>query len=177
MLAATLGARGFVPLLCGAVAQLDLAAEVKARLRRAAPSAVILDDFLGPAALGAIYSATLLNIHPCLYDAYGMSVVEAAAFGAPSVVNSGGAVGATALLAGSATADDGHGAHSGASGCLEMDFGAGIEAIAAAVQAALDDVDRLAVIAQSARECALGWSEAAAGKLLYRELEEITSAC
>jgi len=39
--------------------------------------------------LCALLLQTLLNIHLCLYDAYGMTMVEAAAFGAPSVVNVG----------------------------------------------------------------------------------------
>jgi glycosyltransferase involved in cell wall biosynthesis len=47
-----------------------------------------------------VYSHTLLNFHPCIYDAYGMTVVEAAAFSVPSVINKGtaGAVGAADLL-------------------------------------------------------------------------------
>ena len=46
-----------------------------------------------------------------------MSLVEAAAFGAPSVVNGGGTVGATALLCGD--------------GCIEVDLNAPIGALAA----------------------------------------------
>ena len=45
-------------------------------------------------------------MHPCAYDAYGMTLVEAAAFGCPSLVNGGGAVGATELL--------------GADGCVQV---------------------------------------------------------
>jgi hypothetical protein len=45
-----------------------------------------------------VFAATRLNIHPCAYDAYGMTVVEAASQGAPSLVAVGGAVGATDLL-------------------------------------------------------------------------------
>lgn len=37
-------------------------------------------------------------MHPCVYDAYGMTVVEAAAFGAPSCVQRGDLVGCAALL-------------------------------------------------------------------------------
>ena len=40
----------------------------------------------------------MLNFHPCAYDAYGMTIVEAASQGAPSVVAAGGGVGATDLL-------------------------------------------------------------------------------
>ena len=63
--------------------------QVKSRLRAAFPQAVIIADFMGPPSLAAIFSATALNFHPCEYDAYGMSLVEAAAFGAPSLVNGG----------------------------------------------------------------------------------------
>ncbi len=45
-----------------------------------------------------VYAETALNFHPCAYDAYGMTIVEAASQGAPSVVAAGGAVGATDLL-------------------------------------------------------------------------------
>ena len=45
-----------------------------------------------------MYRRTCLNVHPCVYDAYGMTVVEAAAFGAPSCVQRGDLVGCAALL-------------------------------------------------------------------------------
>ena len=54
---------------------------IRARLRAAAPAAVVHDSFLGPSALAGIFAATLLNVHPCLYDAYGMTIVEAASQG------------------------------------------------------------------------------------------------
>ena len=54
---------------------------LKARLRAAVPDAIIEERFLGPTELADIFSATALNIHPCLYDAYGMTVVEAASQG------------------------------------------------------------------------------------------------
>ncbi|GFH08184.1 glycos_transf_1 domain-containing protein, partial [Haematococcus lacustris] len=72
---------------------------LKARLRRAAPNAVILEEFLGPQRLAELYSRTRLNVHPATADAFGMTIVEAAAQGAPSLVHDGGgSVGATDLL-------------------------------------------------------------------------------
>lgn len=56
------------------------------RLRAAAPEAVIEERFLGPADLARIFSSTALNFHPPLYDAYGMTVVEAASQGAHLIV-------------------------------------------------------------------------------------------
>jgi RimJ/RimL family protein N-acetyltransferase len=173
-LAPELDARGLVPLLAGASADAALAAEVKGRIRAAASSAVILDEFLGAAALAAVFSATRLNVHPCLYDAYGMSVIEAAAFGAPSVVNSGGTIGATALLNRGVDGVESGGAKPEA-GCVELDLsGATTSALAAAVLSTLDDTQQLAAVAQVARTRALGWSEAKAGKVVYESLEQLS---
>ena len=129
---------GVVPLLCGA-ADTQYAETLRARLRLAAPDAVIEQRFLSPTQLAEVllktkcadqlstrlhydlqlrvctspcngltmlvcfwwwqvFAATRLNIHPCAYDAYGMTVVEAASQGAPSLVAASGAVGATDLL-------------------------------------------------------------------------------
>jgi glycosyltransferase involved in cell wall biosynthesis len=59
---------------------------------------VTIDRFLGPIEMAAVFSHTAINIHPCLYDAYGMTVVESAAFGVVTIVNKGGKVAATSLL-------------------------------------------------------------------------------
>ena len=48
--------------------------------------------------LSLSYLVYSLPPQPCIYDAYGMTMVESAAFGAPSIVNSGGKVGAASLL-------------------------------------------------------------------------------
>jgi len=47
--------------------------------------------FLGASELASrFFDRTLLNFHPCLADAYGMSAVEAGSRGAPSVIHRGG---------------------------------------------------------------------------------------
>jgi hypothetical protein len=56
---------------------LDVQAQ-KARLKAAVPTAKLEERFLGPHELAPLYSATRLNLHPCSYDAYGMTIVEAA---------------------------------------------------------------------------------------------------
>jgi hypothetical protein len=33
---------------------------------------IVVEDFLDAAALGEIYAASLLNVHPCSYDAAGL---------------------------------------------------------------------------------------------------------
>jgi glycosyltransferase involved in cell wall biosynthesis len=59
---------------CGALAAQGL----KERLLAAWPAAVVQQRFMGPAELAALYRATRLNVHPCSYDAFGMTLVEAA---------------------------------------------------------------------------------------------------
>ena len=154
--AAALHARGLTPLIscCG-----PTASELQARVRAAAPSAVVLETFLGADALAALFEHTALNVHPCLYDAYGMSVVEAAAFGAPSAVQGGGEVGATALL--------------GGDGCVEIDYAAPITDVCAALLAALDDAPALVETARVARTRALSWGEEAAGQQLSSTIERV----
>ncbi|KNC74087.1 hypothetical protein SARC_13355 [Sphaeroforma arctica JP610] len=76
-----------VPLLCGSAADPEYAHEVKEALKDAWPQAIVIEDFLTPLQMAAIFQRTLVNIHPCLYDAFGMTVCEAAAFGVPSMVH------------------------------------------------------------------------------------------
>ena len=47
----------------------------------------VLRSFLSPAKLCQVYSQTLLNVHPALYEAYGMTILEAAAFCVPTLMN------------------------------------------------------------------------------------------
>lgn len=52
--------------------------ELKRKLLASVPHALVIEDFLGPAEIAYLYAQTRLNVHPCLYDAYGMTIVEAA---------------------------------------------------------------------------------------------------
>ena len=89
---------GVTPLLVGS-AQDVWATELKSRLKKAVPSSIIVESFLGPAELADIYSKTRLNFHPPIYDAYGMTIIEASSQGAPTLAHDGsGAIGATDLL-------------------------------------------------------------------------------
>jgi glycosyltransferase involved in cell wall biosynthesis len=83
--------------LAGAVSDLNYAQQLHKRLLRAVPTAIIIDRFLSPFELGAVFAHTILNFHPPFYDAYGMTVIEAAAFGAPTVL-AGTSIGAFRLL-------------------------------------------------------------------------------
>ena len=77
---------GLTPLMC-ASSQSEYAQTVKAAFLKAVPTGRLEERFLGTEDLGEIYSHTLLNIHPCKYDAFGMTIVEAASLGAPSLVH------------------------------------------------------------------------------------------
>eukprot|EP00536_Pseudo-nitzschia_multiseries_P002160 jgi/Psemu1/4996/gm1.4996_g len=93
--------------LAGAASDVEYARESQQRLLRAVPSAIVIDRFLSPKELGALFAHTLVNFHPSSYDAYGMTIVEAAAFGAPTVL-AGASIGAFRLL--------------GEDGCLQVDM-------------------------------------------------------
>ncbi len=83
--------------LAGAASDVDYAKNIRQRLLQAVPSAIVIDRFLSPKELGAVFAHTVLNFHPSSYDAYGMTIVEAAAFGSPSVI-AGPSIGAFRLL-------------------------------------------------------------------------------
>ena len=83
--------------LAGAASDIHYARKTRERLLKAYPSTIIIDRFLSSKELGAVFAHTSLNFHPSFYDAYGMTIVEAAAFGATSVL-AGPSVGAFRLL-------------------------------------------------------------------------------
>lgn len=149
---AALAARGLVPILFGAAGDLEYSTRVKQRVAASPAHACIIEEHLNGEALAAIFSLTALNVHPCLYDAFGMSVVEAAAFGAPSLLHGEDTVGAAAFLG-------------AGSGCFEASAFSK-EELSEALIACLDDEERLAAVAGAARTKALGWSEDAAGEKL-----------
>ena len=151
-----------------ASAEVGYASEVRSRVKAACPSAVILEQHLGPDEMAAVFNRTYINVHPCAYDAYGMSIVEAAAFGAPSLVNKNG-IGALALLK---------------EACFDLNLeGDGAAAVAAYF---LSDAGTLRqgyersrghnAVAAIAKERALGWDEAAAGRSLFSSIEKMTAA-
>lgn len=88
---------GVVPLICGADSQPEYARRLKDELKKTVPHAVIMDKFLRPEELAIVLQNSVLNIHPAVYEAYGLTIVEAAAMGCPTVLNNTG-IGATQLL-------------------------------------------------------------------------------
>ena len=155
-----------IPLLCvneNILKSSAYARELKSRFVACCPDARVVEKFLSPEELGEIFSETVLNVHPCRADAYGMTCVEAAAFGAPSAIHaSSGAVGASEFLR------------------------PGIESIAVDVTASADDFaeeickviadERTAAIARNAATRALEWDESAFGIALFNYLENLAAA-
>eukprot|EP00936_MAST-01D_sp_MAST-1D-sp1_P001613 g1613.t1 len=91
--------RGLRPLLCGSATDPEYGKAVRTRLKQTFPGeeSVVL-DFVPAHELSNVFRRTALNVHPALYEAYGMTVAEAAAFGAPSIIDGGGEVGVAELL-------------------------------------------------------------------------------
>ena len=81
----TLRRLGLTPLLLAASSG-AFADGVVADFQRSVPEGEVVRGFKGPADLAAIFARTRLNFHPCEYDAYGMTVIEAASQGAPSTM-------------------------------------------------------------------------------------------
>ncbi|CAI5461085.1 unnamed protein product [Closterium sp. Yama58-4] len=163
LLAPHLPALGVTPLLCAGTAATRGAfgQAVLQEVVAAAPGTVVVDGFMGPERMAQVYSQTLLNIHPCLYDAYGMTVVEAAALAAPSVIHvgPGGAVGAAELLPPQEQL------------ALPVDLSAALPAVAESILALLRDRQHLAQVGLAARRRSLEWSEEASARSLTAMLQ------
>eukprot|EP00038_Savillea_parva_P015508 m.220578 g.220578 ORF g.220578 m.220578 type:complete len:459 (+) comp31226_c0_seq1:232-1608(+) len=113
----------------------------------------VIDAFLDPSGLAALHRRALLNFHPPTYDAYGMSVVEAAAFGTPTVLHaprqgSPVTVGAAQLL------------RPDHNEVIGIDLNAGVDTVATAVRDAINRRDGLREVGRAARRRALDWDEA-----------------
>ena len=149
---ATLAELGLIPLLAGASADETYATNVRQTLLLAAPDAILIDTFLSSSELAAIFSKTVINFHPCAYDAYGMTIVEAAACGTPSVMSAVG-VGASALMRDACV-------------LVTMPASEETELSTEAVQAIIDllhDSERRDRLGESAKKYALAWDEIAYG--------------
>lgn len=59
---------------------------------------IIINTFISYQQLCSILSYTIVNIHPCSYDAYGMTIIEAAACAVPSIVSDSNKIGSIVSL-------------------------------------------------------------------------------
>ena len=86
------------PFLCGANGASDAYGDIlRERLKACDCETIVHSGALPFEELAAVLRRTILVCHPALYEAYGLSIVEAAALGAPSLLNAQG-VGAAASL-------------------------------------------------------------------------------
>lgn len=147
----TIRTSNMIPVLAGACADQEYANRVTDRLRKAAPDAIILSSFLNFEAMAALLAHATINVHPCSYDSYGMTCVEAAAFGVPSIIAAGNQVGATFML--------------GSDGFIPTTM-SGEEDLPdlSKVLQLWNDPLSLKAIGDKARERALGWNENAYGE-------------
>lgn len=158
--------RNWVPLLAGSASDVVYSKQVKNELKTLCGNdCVILDSFLPPEALAAIFSCTILNFHPCSYDAYGMSVIEAAAMGVPSVVAAGNTVGASKHV--------GNGASIEVRLADAQDVDQISDEAVGEIMDKLDDTTRLDAIGMEARKRALAWGEKAYGIALLKHITSI----
>lgn len=70
-----------IPVLCGAPADADYADACRKKLRSNFPGSIIYEEFLNAKDMVELFRETKLNVHTALYEAYGMTIVEAAAGG------------------------------------------------------------------------------------------------
>ncbi|GBG24426.1 Hypothetical Protein FCC1311_006442 [Hondaea fermentalgiana] len=89
-----------VPCLVGPPTDEAFANKLYLQLDRAFPGTTskVIPKFVSSRELGEIFGRTVLNVHPALYEAYGMTIVEAGAFGAPTLMHGDGEIGAQDLL-------------------------------------------------------------------------------
>eukprot|EP00249_Psilotum_nudum_P010260 c22433_g1_i1 orf=399-2063(+) len=162
VLSSFLDEQGIIPFLCGgAHGDNAYAGHVKSRLKTAMPQAVIYDGIMGPMQLSELYMHTLLNVHPCIDDAYGMTVIEAAAFAVPSVMHVGprGAVGAAEFL------DPNEGQ------VLPLDLTTTVATLSDSIKRMLLDQTILAQIGWAASKRSLSWNEDANAEQLVSILK------
>lgn len=173
---------GVVPFFCGAVADEAYHRQVQDKLSgsfemhtdastwrdamdgrkaRDKPLCIFL-SLLPSSELRAAFQCAKMNLHPALYEAYGMTIVEAAALNVPTLMNETG-IGASDLLGGDCS--------------LQIDM-MDEEAIATALCAYLadDKNDRLIAVAQKAQATAAAYSASTACKKLSIFLTDALNA-
>lgn len=77
---------GLQPLLLAASSS-SYAQEIVREFEEKVPEGRVERRFMCAEDLAEVFRCTFLNVHPCEYDAYGMTVVEAASQGAPSIMH------------------------------------------------------------------------------------------
>jgi len=81
---------GTVPAACVSGPNETLNGQVERLMAMTHPNAVVIGSFLSPARLADLFTRTVLHVHTADYEAYGMTPVEAAAFGTPTLAHAPG---------------------------------------------------------------------------------------
>jgi glycosyltransferase involved in cell wall biosynthesis len=143
---------------------------VRDQLKENFPHAIdLVDTFFSPHELCAIFQNTVINFHPCSYDAYGMTIVEAAAMGVPSVIANNGQIGASHLIGEDAFVPMDRMIAEAIGGGGEknhQDPNSGNNKALQHLRTILHDATKLRELGQRARERALAWNELAYGSRL-----------
>mmetsp|Transcript_2325 Transcript_2325/g.4872 ORF Transcript_2325/g.4872 Transcript_2325/m.4872 type:complete len:424 (+) Transcript_2325:69-1340(+) len=149
---------GIIPLLMGAKMEpAEYSDSLLERFKAACPFAEY-GSFRPPSELAKIYQQTRLYFHAALQEPYGMSPVEAAAFGVPALMNEDG-IGSAERLRPS------HGESLAAPMKDPL-------AVAEVLKDTLTNSSRLAEVGQRARARALEWSEGHFAAAVMEELEK-----
>jgi len=165
-------ASSLTPVLCASTSG-AYADDIRARFVEASGGkGKVVADFVDARGLRDVFSRTTLNVHPCARDAYGMTVVEAAAFGAPSIVQGGGGVGCTGLVG----FEDAFVRADWTAAAAAEGGGGGVAGVADVARRALADADALRAIAARARTAALAWDEAANASAVADILRQVVDA-
>eukprot|EP00756_Hemistasia_phaeocysticola_P043856 Hpha_TRINITY_DN17433_c0_g1::TRINITY_DN17433_c0_g1_i1::g.85863::m.85863 len=154
-----------VPYMVGAVADEAYGGSVFEVLR-GKEDGCIVKGFVGAGELAGIMQSSVLNVHPALNEAYGMTIVEAAAMGCPSIVHHSD-IGAADLLSPSADPV------AEAFAC-DMADPAGLARSIAGILAP-SNATVLRDVAEAARAKALSYDEAANAKVLRSHLLSMAS--
>lgn len=92
------------------------------------------------------------------YDSFGMTAIEASAFGAPSMINCRD-VGATELLK--------------KDGFMAVDFAKSFNALAMDVETILSDTKQISAVREESYRRAMSWDEDASGKTILSRLKAL----
>eukprot|EP00117_Sycon_ciliatum_P038822 scpid57181/ scgid0991/ len=133
--------------LCGAVADQSYASLVKSRIAEAGVQVEYWGGFSSTDKLMEAFQTSLLNIHPSLHDAFGMTVVEAAAVATPSLIHDDIAVGVSEVFS--------HGE------VFRVNLSAPIKQVAEVVQRLLSRRVHLASVGRRAQRQALTFTQTA----------------
>ena len=153
---------GIVPLLCGSYSEDDhYATQMVHRLVEIAPQSEIR-GFVTSKELVEIFKQTRINVHPALSEAYGMTIVEAAAAGAPTLLHSEPTIGAKELL--------------GEDAVLQANFNRISDARSLVIDNLSGSSDNLISISARACEKALSWTNQEAGDSLWKLFHDVIAS-